>query len=140
MLLLSCKFTNIRAILNEAQDIEDAQKKSRTCFPDRTIGSKQFFSKFFHSSNLYEFAATSGGSTTNESSATSEGLGGNDRKSTALNWQSGLKHDITQTQSLRSSKTTIKLCFYIRGIAGHAVIQAIVGATIAVQSLKSGWI
>ena len=48
------------------------------------------------------------------------------------NWQGGLAHGTTRTQNQRSSKTTIESRFYARDAAGHAVVQAIVRATIAV--------
>ena len=56
------------------------------------------------------------------------------------NQQGGLAYDTTWTQNLKSSKTTIEPSFCTRDAAGHAVVQVIVRAMIAVQSSKSGWI
>ena len=44
--LLGRKFTNIRAVLDEARDIKDARKKLRTHFPEKIIGSSSLPQNF----------------------------------------------------------------------------------------------
>ena len=77
--LLGCKFTSIRAILDEAQDIEDAWKKIMYTFP-RQDNRQQSSSKFSRGSNS-QSSVTSGNSATGEGSAAGESSG-KDRKPT----------------------------------------------------------
>ena len=66
MPLLGCKFTSIRAVLDETQDIKDAQKEITYTFP-RQDNRQQSSSKFFCGSNS-QSSATSRSSTADGSS------------------------------------------------------------------------
>ena len=84
--LLGRKFTSIRAVLDEAQDIKDAQKKIMYTF-SRQNNRQQSSSKFSRGSNSQGSATsrgsvTSGDSTAGGGSATG-GSSGKDRKPTA---------------------------------------------------------
>ena len=135
--LLSRKFTSISAVLDEARDIKDALKKSRTRFPDKTIGSSLF--------------QNSPAAPTHKTLQLVEALQlvkalrlvkalEKIRNPQPSNRQSGLARDTIQTQNLKSSNTTIRPRFCAKDAAGHAMVQAIVGVIIAVQSSRSSWI
>ena len=56
MSLLSCKFTSIRAVLDKAQDIKDAQKEIIYMFL-RQDNRQQSFLKFFCGSNVMDLCS-----------------------------------------------------------------------------------
>ena len=94
MPLLGRKFTSIRAVLDEAQDIKDARKEITYTFL-RQDNRQQFFLKFSRCSNS-QGSATSGGFTTSEGFAAS-GSSRKDKKPTATKPAGDLAHGTTWT-------------------------------------------
>ena len=79
MLLLGCKFTSIKAILNKVQNIKDTWKEITYIFFRQDNRQQQSFSKFSYGSNSRSFASASRDSATSEGSAAGRSPG-KDRK------------------------------------------------------------